>query len=99
MPSSASTQFSSARVDILTRFVNFFRGLLASASLEVQVLSRLLIRDRMSVTGKNLALIKELTGLTPWAASLVWIKEALSVQEQVEVPTPDIWRLIYLVSH
>ena len=52
--------FSSARVDILTRFVNFFRGLLASASLEVQVLSRLLIRDRMSVTGKNLALIKEL---------------------------------------
>ena len=90
--------FSSARVDILTRFVNFFRGLLASASLEVQVLSRLLARDRMSVTGKNLALIKELTGLNPWAASLVRIKEALTLQEQVGVPPTDIWRLPYLVN-
>ena len=54
--------------------------------------------DRMSVTGKNLALIKELTGLNPWAASLVRIKEALTVQEQVEVPPTDIWRLPYLVS-
>ena len=50
--------FSSARVDIFTRYVKFFQGLKASACYEVQVLSRLLARDMQSVTGKNLNLIK-----------------------------------------
>ena len=45
--------FTSARVDILSRFVKFLHGLRTSASHEVQVLSRLLARDRQSVTGKN----------------------------------------------
>ena len=90
--------FSSARVDILSRFVTFFHGLLASASYEVQVLSRLFARDRKSVTGKNLALIRELTGLNPWSASLGSIRSALISQEKVEVPPTDIWRLPYLVS-
>ena len=82
----------------MSRFVNFFRGLLASASYEVQVLSRLLARDRKSVIGKNLALIREMTGLNPWGASLIRIKAALVLQEHVEVPPTDIWRVPYLVS-
>ena len=43
--------YSSARMDVLTRFVNFFHGFRSSASYEVQVLSRLLARDLLSVTG------------------------------------------------
>ena len=39
-----------------------------------------------------------MTGLNPWGASLVRIKAALSLQELVEVPPTDIWRLPYLVS-
>ena len=56
-----SCGFSSARTDLLSRFVNFFQGLRGSASLEVRILVRLLVRDLQSITGKSLYMIKELT--------------------------------------
>ena len=73
--------YSSARVDILSRFVKFFHGLRSSASYEVQVLSRLLARDMLSVTGKNLRLIQELTQLNPWTACNGGLKAALERSE------------------
>ena len=89
---------TSAKTDILSRYVKFFNGLRSSASLEVQVLSRLVARDRQAVTGKNLCLIRELTGLNPWNTSSAKFKSALQVHEAVNVPDLDQWRLPYLVT-
>ena len=93
-----SCGFTSARTDMLARFVNFFKGLRSSASHEVRILSRLLARDVRSVTGKNLNLIKELTKLNPWNTPIAHIKVALYNEEAVEVPELNAWRLPYLVT-
>ena len=60
---------TSAKVDILSRYVKFFHSLRHSASHEVQVLCRYLARDMQSVTGKNLQLVHDLTNLDPWTTS------------------------------
>ena len=80
-----SCGFTSARVDILCRFAKFFQGLLKSTSKEVQILSRFLARDVQSVTGKNLQLLLELTGLNPWTASQAKLRDVLAAEEAVEV--------------
>ena len=73
-------------------------SLRTSASHEVQVLSRLLARDRQSVTGNNLLLVQELSGMNPWTATPGRLKAALQAEETVDVPVPDRWRLGYLSS-
>ena len=82
--------FTSAKTDILARFVKFFHGLRSSASHEVQV--------RQTVTGKNLWLVQELSNLNPWTATTRRLKTALQTEELVDVPVPDRWRLPYLSS-
>ena len=89
---------TSARVDILCRYVNFFRSLRKSACHEVQVMSRLLARDIQSVTGKNLQYIYDASGLNPWTVSQGRLKAALVAGEVAEVPLQDRWRLTYLRS-
>ena len=54
---------TSAKVDILSRYVKFFHSLRRSTSKEVQVLSRLMARDIRSVTARNIQYIVELSGL------------------------------------
>ena len=93
-----SCGFSSARVDILSKFVSFFKSLRYSASKEVQVLSRLVSRDVRSYTGKNLLLLQELSGLSPWTVSSTRLKQVLMEKEQCQVPIEDQWRLPYLES-
>ena len=90
--------FSSAKVDIISRYVKFFHSLRSSASYEVQVLSRLLARDLQSVTGKNLQLVQDMTKLNPWTSSGKNLKAALAEFERVDVPLLDRWRLPYLCS-
>ena len=87
---------TSAKVDILSRYGNFFQGLRSSASKEVQVLSRYLVKDIRSVTAKNIQLIKELTNLDPRNTSSMKMKKALVAAETVAVPEVDSWRLPYL---
>ena len=89
---------TSARVDILCRYVKFFHSLRMSACHEVQVLSRYLARDVQSVTGKNLNYIQEATGLNPWVAPQTRLRDALVSGEAVQVPPQDEWRLQYLCS-
>ena len=89
---------SSARVDILCRYVNFFHSLRRSASHEVKVLSRFLARDVQSNTGRNLQYIQDETGLCPWTASRRGLRDALVAGEVAEVPPQDRWRLPYLGS-
>ena len=88
--------YTSARVDMLTRFAKFFHGLRCSASHEVQVLSRFVARDIQS--GQNLSLIHEVSQFNRWSASFRKLKERLVDAEQVEVPAQDRWRLPYLCS-
>ena len=78
--------------------MKFFRSLRASASYEVQVLSRIQARNVQSVTGNNLRYIEALSGENPWTVSSNRLRTALTVQELVEVPEQDIWRLTYLRS-
>ena len=89
---------TSAKVDILSRYVKFFHSLRNSASQEVKILSRYLARDVQSVTGKNLQLVKSISKLDPWTTSYGKLKEALVAAEMVEVPEQDRWRLPYLCS-
>ena len=89
---------TSARVDILSRFVKFFQSLRVSASKEIQVLSRYIARDIRSVTGWNLQLVRDLTKLDPWVTSSYKLKAALIGAEKVEVPANDHWRPPYLCS-
>ena len=89
---------TSARVDILCRYANFFHSLRKSSCQEVQVLSRILARDVQSVTGKNLKLISDVSGLNHWTDSKGRLKAALIAGEAVEVHQQDRWRLPYLCS-
>ena len=93
-----SCGMTSAKVDILTRYLGFFSSLRNSASYEVQVLARYLARDVQSVTGKNLRLVQELSSLDPWSATKGNLRESLTLAEIVEVPIMDRWRLPYLSS-
>ena len=93
-----SCGYTSAKVDIMSRYVKFFAGLRSSASYEVQVLARFLARDIRSVTGKNLSLLAEVSNLNPWCANQDRVKMALISAEIVEVPPMDSWRLPYLWS-
>ena len=77
--------FVSAKTDVVTRYVKFFHGLRGSASLEVQVLCRDLARDRQSVTGKNLWLIRQLTNLNPWTAHCGKLMAPLQGDQRVPV--------------
>ena len=89
---------TSAKVDILLRYVKFFHSLRFSASQEVQVLCRYVARDVQSVTGENLQFVKGISQLDPWTCSYGKLKAALIMAEQVEVPQQDRWRLPYLCS-
>ena len=61
-------------------------------------MSRYISRDIQSVTGRNLKLIENTAKLNPWTTSSSRIKNALFLEEAVEVPVVDRWRLPYLCS-
>ena len=83
--------FTSTRVTILSRYVNFFRSLLKSSSSEVRLVATLAAQDKSSNTGSNLAKIEQETGLNPWTASPCQVKQALL---EKEAPVPFLSKLI-----
>lgn len=91
-----SCGFSSAKVDILSRFVKFYHSLRHSACHEVQVLALLFGRDVKSTIGRNLRYIQEETNLNPWNCSQSKLKATLIERNWVGVPPMDNWRLPYL---
>ena len=52
-------------------------------------------RDLRSVTGRNMRLIENETGLSPWQQSPARIKQVLTSFRE-EVPAADQWRPAYL---
>ena len=78
--------------EILARFVNFFHSLRNAPSHEVLTAGLLGARDLGSVTGRNLALVTELSGQDPWTASSARVRQALMDKEIIPVPETDGWR-------
>ena len=78
--------------DILATFVNFFHSLRNAPSHEVLTAGLLGARDLGSVTGRNLALVTELSGQDPWTASSARVRQALMDKEIIPVPETDGWR-------
>ena len=79
-------------VSLLLKFIGFFRSLIASPSSEVVVVALLAARDLRSNLGKNLALVRETSGLDPWVAGPAQLRAALERAERREVPESDFWR-------
>ena len=89
---------TSAKVDILARFGGFFRSLRKSPSHEVAVMANLVGRDLRSTTGKNLALLRDSSGLDPWVFGSARLKEELDKNLTADIPPEDQWRVRYLGS-
>ena len=51
-----------------------------------------------TTTGRNLRLLRELSGLDPWVFGSARLKEELVKFEMKEVPPLDQWRVPYLSS-
>ena len=58
--------FDSLRKQIYTRYVTFFQNLFTSASKEVRHLARIVSQDPRSTVYKNVMMIQEASGLSPW---------------------------------
>ena len=87
---------TSGKVDIMSRFVNFFKGFRTSPSPEVQIMANLTGRDIRATTGSNLRLLEETSGPDPWSYSSAKLKEKLIQNEIVTVFNHDAWRVSYL---
>jgi hypothetical protein len=83
-----SPDITSARVDILAKFIGFFRALRNSPSTKVSFIANLMGRDLRSVTGRNLRLLKDETGLDPWTSSPAMVKKELA-EGKDQVPDGD----------
>ena len=83
---------ASLEANLLARFHGFFKGPIASPSHEVVVVALLAARDIRSTLGSNLAHLREMTGLDPWAAERGQLKAAHDLATRREVPEHDYWR-------
>ena len=70
-----SCGYTTARTDILTRFVKYFQSLLVAPSHEVRTVALLVARDLRTTTGKNLHLVRQETQLDPWTVKPSVIKQ------------------------
>ena len=78
----------------MARFSNFFKKLKTSSSKEVQLLVSIVSRDIRSTTARNLAFIKEESGIDARDSSSK-IKDNL-IERRMAVPDEDRWRIVYL---
>ena len=72
-----SCGIDSVKVDTMSRYTKFVRGLIASPSMEVSVMCGVARQDIRTVTGGNLALLRRKTGLDMTLASVGRVKEVL----------------------
>ena len=81
------------RHQIYSRYSRFFQNLLTSSSKEVSFLANIVSRDSQSVTNKNIELVKNAAGCSPWDFSTWRIKAGLKVSP---IPENDEWRISLL---
>ena len=89
---------TSAKVDILARYANFFNSLRKSPCQEVVIMANIAARDMRTTTARNLRFLEESSGLNPWEYCSARIKTELVKKEIVEVQQEDQWRVSYLAS-
>ena len=89
------TNFDSLRKQILSRYVTFFKNLFIIASKELRHLARNVARDPRSTVYKNVHLIQQVSGLSPWDYSKVQIKEKIP---NAAVPPYNDCRISLLVK-
>ena len=87
--------FQTLRNQIYSRYSTFFQSLLGSSSKEVCLLANIVSRDCQSVTARNLQLIQNAAGCSPWDYSKNRIKSQL---KKIPVPENDEWRLSLLLK-
>ena len=88
-------QFLPTKVELMSRFVKFFKSLKQSASFEVCLLAKIAYADARSTTRKNLILIENETGLDPLNVSPCEVKNAFV---PCQVPRNQEWRLNLLID-
>ena len=72
------------------------KGLLSSPSREVAFVANIVARDMSSVTGRNLTLLREMTGLNPRTATPAQVREKI---KPAATPPQDTWRLGLLAQY
>ena len=90
--------YTSARTDILARFVKFFQSLLVAPSHEVRTVALMVAWDLRTTTAKNLDLVRQETNMDPWTVKSPVIKRELKLKELVVVDSEDEWRVAYLTK-
>ena len=88
-------KFVPFRKQIFSRYVNFFQNLFSSCSKEIRHLARIVSRDARSIVFKNVKLIEEISGLSPWDYSGWRILQKI---ENAAVPPGNGWRISFLVK-
>ena len=85
-----ASNFMSLRNQVYSRYVGYFQQLLKSSSREVRHLARSVGRDERSVTCRNIRLLTEISGLSPWDYSKERIKMKLP---KATIPDGQVWRM------
>ena len=88
-------KFVPLRKQIYSRYVNFFQHLFTSCSQEIRHLARIVSRDARSTLFKNVKLIEDISGLSPWDFSSWRILQKI---ENATVPAGNTWRMTFLVK-
>ena len=86
---------TSVRTDILARYTKYVSGLRTSPSMEVAVMFGVVHGDLRTVTGRNVAMIRQETGVDPVSSSPWDVKKKL-IENVTRVPEVDQWRMDYL---
>ena len=88
-------KFLPIRKQIYSRYVNFFQHLFTSCSQEIRHLARIVSRDARSTVFKNVRLIEEMSGLSPWDYS------SWRILQKIEITTVLVgnkWKMTFLVK-
>ena len=88
--------FTSAKVDILARYRNFFANFRSSPCMGIRVMANIAGRNVRTITGINLNFVSGMSGLVVWNYTAREIKDQLIENEKVDIPAQDVWRIRYL---
>ena len=83
-------EFTPVKIEIMARYVNFYKSLNKSASSEVSFLSKVVCEDVRSTTAINLSFIGEEIGLNPYSAKSFQVRNKA---KKTEIPEGQEWRI------
>ena len=86
---------TSAKTDIMSRYVKFVGGLYSSPSMEVRVMFGVASKDVRTTTGRNIWCLQQETGFDSLRSNSSKVKEVLG-NKLVNIPDRDRWRINYL---